>query len=346
MNGSPAANPSMRPAPCSFCQRLNPADSKFCNACGAPLPLVPCERCGAVNEPGATACYQCAAPFPKAGGAARAGDSGTEPTPPASPGADGVDRDAKLFATLQELQRLLGPADSGAAAGPPDRPSLDTAKPAPEPRAAVTPLVDAPQAYPAPLAVSPTVRAGPPRVVRPWRLAAIVGTVALTALAVGGYYTLRERPVPDASAASGTVTGGGLAPSGALVDTPGSAGATAPAASAPTLAVTSRGSGDDQRAAPAPDGGLAAIRPGTAGSGDAPTAATAVPARSPETAAGPRPPGAEAKAPSAAAASAVARPRSAEAGPGVIERPPRVGPCTEAVAALGLCAPEAIQRRQ
>ena len=42
----------------------------------------------------------------------------------------------------------------------------------------------------------------------------------------------------------------------------------------------------------------------------------------------------------------VARPRSADAGRGILERQPaRVAPCTEAVAALGLCAPEAIQRR-
>ena len=44
---------------CRFCEHGNPADSKFCNACGGALHLVPCPRCGAVNDVTAAACYQC-----------------------------------------------------------------------------------------------------------------------------------------------------------------------------------------------------------------------------------------------------------------------------------------------
>lgn len=231
---------------------------------------------------------------------------------------------------------MLGPSDSGPAAGRPDTNSLGIARPAADLRTAVTPSVDAPRSYPALAVASPTVRVSLRSVPRR-RLAAIFGAVALAVLAVGGYYAYREHPVPDVPAASGAVKGGGSPiATGAPVDPPASADATAPAASTPALAVTPRAAGNDKRVA---------IRPGTGVSGDA----TAPLARSGATETSPRRPGAEAKAPSEPAApvpAAVARPRSAGASPGIIERPPRVGPCTDAVAALGLCTSEAIQRRE
>lgn len=49
---------------CQYCDHGNPADSKFCNACGATLTLAPCPRCGAVNQIKATACYQCRGALP------------------------------------------------------------------------------------------------------------------------------------------------------------------------------------------------------------------------------------------------------------------------------------------
>jgi hypothetical protein len=49
---------------CPFCERQNPEDAKFCNACGSPLHLKPCKECGAVDDIGAKACYKCGAPFP------------------------------------------------------------------------------------------------------------------------------------------------------------------------------------------------------------------------------------------------------------------------------------------
>lgn len=49
---------------CPFCERENPEDAKFCNACGSPLHLKPCQQCGAVDDVRAQACYKCGAPFP------------------------------------------------------------------------------------------------------------------------------------------------------------------------------------------------------------------------------------------------------------------------------------------
>ena len=44
---------------CNYCEHGNPADAKYCNACGATLTLAPCPHCGAVNEVTSTTCYQC-----------------------------------------------------------------------------------------------------------------------------------------------------------------------------------------------------------------------------------------------------------------------------------------------
>ena len=48
---------------CPFCEQVNPADAKFCNACGGALHLLPCPRCGAVSDVTATTCYQCNGPL-------------------------------------------------------------------------------------------------------------------------------------------------------------------------------------------------------------------------------------------------------------------------------------------
>ena len=49
---------------CPYCDHGNPAEAKFCNACGGALHLAPCPRCGAVSEITATTCYQCNAKLP------------------------------------------------------------------------------------------------------------------------------------------------------------------------------------------------------------------------------------------------------------------------------------------
>jgi hypothetical protein len=63
---------------CPFCEQVNPADAKFCNACGGALHLVPCPRCGAVSDVTASTCYQCNGPL---GGR---GTGEAEPMPPAA----------------------------------------------------------------------------------------------------------------------------------------------------------------------------------------------------------------------------------------------------------------------
>jgi TOMM system kinase/cyclase fusion protein len=47
---------------CPACQHTNPAEAKFCNACGAPL-LHLCAACKAENPPGSAFCNACAAPL-------------------------------------------------------------------------------------------------------------------------------------------------------------------------------------------------------------------------------------------------------------------------------------------
>jgi Double zinc ribbon len=44
---------------CTFCDHANPPQSKYCNACGAPLHLTLCPSCDALNDKTATTCYKC-----------------------------------------------------------------------------------------------------------------------------------------------------------------------------------------------------------------------------------------------------------------------------------------------
>ncbi len=292
----------MRSAACPFCEHINPAGSKFCNACGTPMHLVPCARCGAVNDPLATSCHQCAAALlekPPGGLAWDAVKSGawtaegrTQPSAQPVLGVDGLNRDLE---TLQEMQRQLANTDSGASA---------TAR---------SPAIRIPQI-------------GPRR-----RLAVIVGTVVLAVLAAAGYYAYREPPVldiPQGPAARGTVKDLG---SSAATGADGGV----PSASTPALAVTPPVAADP------------AIR---SGGGDARSTAAAPVARSSDGTTSVLQATTQGKDPSEATPplpAAVARPRSAGAGSGILERqPPRVGPCTDGAAALGLCAPESIQRRE
>jgi hypothetical protein len=306
-----------------LCERINPPDSSFCNACGTPLQLVPCARCGAVNDPTATSCYQCGVALPEnrlgelarsssvtevwegAGSEARTAEGGMQPAQP-SLGVDGLDRDARLFAALQQLQRVLAYSDSGAAPGRADGNRLGSQAAKIDVLTALGPLGDALRSYRASaIAGSPSIRVGP-RIVPRLRLAVIVGTVVLGVLAAAGYYAYRRPPVldvPQVPAASGVAKGGvSQAASGVIAVTP-----------PPPVAA------EAQPIAPAPEGSAAATGSGTALPGDA------------RSSSGPT--------------SSVRR--SAEAGPGILElQPPRVGPCTDSIAALGLCVPEAIQRSE
>jgi hypothetical protein len=55
---------------CSFCKHGNPAEAKFCNACGSSLALQLCEACGAIDNISASACHKCDQPFPPRSGVA------------------------------------------------------------------------------------------------------------------------------------------------------------------------------------------------------------------------------------------------------------------------------------
>jgi ribosomal protein L40E len=154
---------------------------------------------------------------------------------------------------------------------------------------------------------------------RPWTVAA--GAMVLAVVAVLGYFALRERPVPDASVTPpprGDVKGDGRSAAGVVVAPPTRPAGTAPGTSTPAAAVP-----PPVAAEPRPAGATAAGTPPAGEQERDPSAAGAAPA------------------------AAVARPRSTDADRGMLElQPPRVGPCTEGAAALGLCAREAIQRRE
>ncbi len=68
---------------CAFCDHRNPAGSKFCNDCAAPLHLKPCNQCDAVNHQTATSCYKCGAACPLSFGTSEATSvlPAADPTP-------------------------------------------------------------------------------------------------------------------------------------------------------------------------------------------------------------------------------------------------------------------------
>jgi len=342
------------PYQCPFCERVNPSDAKFCNACGAPLHLRPCPECGAVNDAAATTCHQCAAslpgaaksepPAPSPGGQpARAGASASVGTP--SPEAEALDREAQVSATLQELRELLAQTESEGAVRVSDRgdpravhkPEADTAK-------AIGPVLEGVPAYPAPaVALASEPRPAGRRVVLPRR--GVIVTTAVLLVAALGYFAAGRHPTAEVAqtpAATGEVKGSGGA---AEVDSRGSlatASEAAPAPSAPLpVPVVTPGVAPSPQPSPA-----ASVAPGTV-----PPTATVAPAQqanATRTGSSLQREGQGSGAISAApAAAASARPRAPETGTG-IERPPppRIGPCTDAVAALGLCTRESTQRRE
>jgi hypothetical protein len=328
---------------CPYCQRVNPPDSSFCNACGAPLHLLPCPHCGAVNDAAATKCYQCAAALREGPGSApAASSSGTHPsvaagsagttTAESAPEADALDRDADLLATLQELRQRVAEIDAGTAGRGLDRGgNVDSSAPDLGPGMAVAPWAAA-TSYPTPAVALPSAPRPERRIALARSPGMIIGTAALAAVVVAGYYAFDRGQIVDASkapAAAGEVKDGG-----------DSAEAVPPA------------SPDTTSAEVAPSGSPAAPLPpvthGVAPSAQPPTASVVPtqPASASRPGGAPQPEGpVTSAAPAAAAASA--RPRPAETSPG-IERPPppRLGPCTDAVAALGLCTPEPTQRRE
>jgi len=76
---------------CDHCRSDNPADAKFCNACGHRLGS-PCPACGAVNPPESNFCNQCCEALAAAGH-----ETGPEtvPTPHPLPGKDSAEGERK-----------------------------------------------------------------------------------------------------------------------------------------------------------------------------------------------------------------------------------------------------------
>jgi hypothetical protein len=337
---------------CPFCGRVNPRDSKFCNECGAPLHLLPCPHCGAVNDATATVCHQCDTPLPEGrtsgltpspSGAEASGPAGSAgptaagrgvPEPQHAAGADAFDRDARVSAAREELRQLLAQLESAAAAGARDGGNAGSPGPGAGTRMAVAPRAEGLAPYPAP-AVGGTPARRIARRVAPQRSSTIVLGTALIAAVVGaGYYAYHQRQAVDirqSPVATGEVKDrSDPAEAGAPVSPGASTPAPEPARSAPTAAVPPAVAADPKSTRPAADGSISSTQQGstsqTAGNqqraapptGDRPAASAAVPS---------------------------VRPRAPDTGAGVVQ-PPRVGPCTDAVAALGLCTPEPIQRRE
>ena len=66
MHKQPFASKPMMASTCCFCTHPNPLGAKFCNECASPLHLKPCRQCDAVNARDAEVCYRCTAAFPAA----------------------------------------------------------------------------------------------------------------------------------------------------------------------------------------------------------------------------------------------------------------------------------------
>ena len=337
---------SMLRPQCPYCERVNPSGSKFCNACGAPLHLVPCRHCGAVNDAGATKCYQCGTALgAREGSAFTAPSSVSHPVVAAgaaaaavakgAPEADTLERDAKLLATLHELQQRLTQIEVGAAGRDPDRGKLEAQGADPPPELAVVARPDDAIRHPTPAVYGPAASRPGRRMARPRSKGMLIGTAALAGVAMAAYFAFDQRQAADATrapAAAGRVVAGESAAEAVLPPGADTTNAQPP--------------GDTPKEVPTP-----AVRPGVA-PGAQPVArpgpGNIAPPRQESAsrpAVVPQREGPVASAAPAAAASAPPRPPETRAG---IERPPppRIGPCTEAVAALGLCTPESTQRRE
>jgi hypothetical protein len=99
---------------CPFCENVNPPSSKFCNACGVKLHAALCPHCGAVNVLTATTCVSCAVALPDASGDTRA----------ASPATPSFDRPAHALPSIEQV-----PGDIEHRDGPLPVPALETVPP-------------------------------------------------------------------------------------------------------------------------------------------------------------------------------------------------------------------------
>lgn len=303
------AKPFARPnTQCPYCDHVSPVGSKFCGECGAALHLMPCPHCGAVNDITlTTACYRCHGELRKSVSAAL----------PAS--ADTVSATTVSATTVS--------ATAARAATAPVEP--ETRQPD----------------------ISPYVIAGPPSRQRPH---ALVVAIVLIAFGAASYYAFRQRSTLDLREPVRAEVKG----PGAPAETNGNAGAgtivKAPADAVPHAATAPAAAAEKGIAAGITGGvpvEVKALKPDAAPPRDAaattPIATTAT-TRAPRSIPGKS---ASAREPAASPATAtVVVPEGTrarfEAGKGLEKQLPNIGPCTDAVAALGLCTPEPIPRRQ
>lgn len=346
----------MRSTECSFCQHANPPGAKFCNACGAPLYLLPCPQCGAVNDSTATVCHQCAGklqqpgsraapslPGPRrvAAGGATAAVGGVPDLAPPGSSIDALAGDARVAATLQHLRQLLDQSD-------PEAPADAKTGAAPDPpvplrdRNAAAPRSDEPPQYPVSAVGQPRWVGAEARPERRARRRLFIGAALLGCLVAGYFFYLGIAPLAPADTPDRAETGAGSGvATGTVLSPPDVPAGGSPTKSTPAPALT------PTRAASTPSNDVPVVRPGTARPGDrsAPeTTPSAGPLRADP---GQRRGGDDAKDSPPKAAAVVpapaARPRPTD--PGFELQQPRVGPCTEALAALGLCTREPAQRR-
>ncbi len=214
----------MRPIQCSFCDGVNPPNSKFCNACGAPLHLAPCPHCGAVNDAASTACHECAAelpghatdalaaPAPAAGASAASAPTQTTGSrigavsADLAVAADELDRDSSMLAALAELRQLAASPDLVAVRAESSPAARVEARAMPVARADTAPV------KPAAGLTRPTAFSVRDRMPRRGRSAVIMGALILAVVGAYGYYAYHQRSIESLarrSAATGEVKGAG-----------------------------------------------------------------------------------------------------------------------------------------
>ena len=367
---------------CPFCENVNPPNSKFCNACGVRLHAALCPHCGAVNvlsatacvncaaelvetlhavvcpqcgeanDPQATVCAQCAAELRLPGPRVPVDSRGAAKAPArlASPGLPGAD----LEHGLSEPPLLT---DVGEASPAPfsvhfdrdqsvkidrhhepdtshlgarhleDAVNATLAHPVPTRHLEASALVAQASdrfAHTVPPGYLPHIDAAVPDVAHPRRFVALFGIVILAMLGASAYYLYHEHTLAEMSSlitssrelkAPDKSSDGAAGDESARVSPSRTAAATrraavAPLAVAPTVAAT---------APPLPAAAEPAKRVSSREQIGAAEAAAAV-------------------------AAAQARSRKSEA---TTDRPPQgIGPCTDAVAALGLCTHESTTSRR
>jgi hypothetical protein len=328
---------------CPFCENVNPPNAKFCNACGLKLHAALCPHCGAVNALTATSCIQCGEVLesPLASQPAAQAESATaQPVDLLAPAASQpVELEPHTAAATAEDEKTVFSVHFGRDhAATIDRYDLGAVRPGlPPPQVAANPalptltnfVAESPVTslnLPTPQGGTPLVynvapKHGPPgtsaagRVSHPVRHAVWGAAVVLVLLAGSTYFIYREH---SRATLMGLMSASGGPPNPA----PPSSADTAAADTEPAAAAANSGRPAVVPAAPAPPPERASVDRSTP----------------------PRPQVTSREA-AAAVAAAAARPKAAAAGG---TRPPqRFEPCTEAVAALGLCAaPTATPGRQ